>query len=68
MESQHLSSFLPLSTLYSIETVVYLNIRVQQEGMNHDVLQKDLDGEESDGSSKYAPVETESSEPYVDKV
>merc|ERR1712224_750433 len=33
--------YLPLT--YILKTVVYLNIRVQQEGMNHDVLTDDLD-------------------------
>lgn len=43
----------------SIETVVYMNIRVQFEGLNLDVLVHDLDGDSDsyeNNDSKYALI------------
>jgi hypothetical protein len=50
---------------YSAETVVYLNIRVQHEGLNHSVLVRNLDGDTPDQKeSKYALVKR-SAEQFV---
>lgn len=44
--------FLPIATI--LETVVYLNIRVQREALNVDVLIKDLDGDQKLVIEEYA--------------
>ena len=45
-------------SLYSIETVVYFNIRVQNEGLNRDVLLGDLYGVAPDEKDvNYALIE-----------
>lgn len=51
---------MPPIVYYSVETVVYINIRVQQEGMNRGVLLADLYGEASySKSAQYALVNKE---------
>lgn len=47
--------YLPLAII--AETVVYINIRVQQEGLDKGVLEGDLDGDSSITKSKYSIVD-----------
>lgn len=50
--------FLSINMTYSVETVVYLNIRVQNEGLNRDVLLGDLYGVAPEGKDvNYALIE-----------
>ncbi len=46
-------------SLLSAETVAYFNIRVQQEGLNHSVLETELygKGETVNDSAKYSLIE-----------
>lgn len=44
-----------LSFIFSIVTVLYFSVRVQKEGLNLEVLMKEL-GMESDGSGDYKQV------------